>query len=89
IFSVMDEIFEVVSAFYNLSEKAGIDNQSFSAVIKIIGIGYIAEFCNSVCVDANCKTLGDKVLFASKIAIVLVALPAINQLLSLLMGLLQ
>lgn len=87
VFAVMDKLFDVAYSFYDLSEKAGVDKQSLDAVVKIVGIGYVGEFCNGICVDAGCKSVGDKVLFASKIAIVAVSLPIINDMMALLLGL--
>lgn len=75
-----DELFDLVYAFYNLSQEANIDSEAITCVIKVVGIGYLAEFTNNVCVDANCKSVGDKVLFASKIAILFCALPMVDKL---------
>lgn len=75
-----DELFDLVYAFYNISQEANIDNEAITCVIKVVGIGYLAEFTNNVCVDANCKSVGDKVLFASKIAILFCALPMVDKL---------
>lgn len=80
VFCVLDELFDVVYTFYSVADSTGVDSSCFSGVLKIVGIGYLGEFCNNVCVDANCKSVGDKVLFASKIAILAVALPFVNQL---------
>ena len=84
---LFDELFNVVQTFYNLSDKAQIDSGIFSIVIKVVGIGYLAEFTNNVCVDANCKSVGDKVILASKIAILLCALPIVESLFELLISL--
>lgn len=84
--SAVDNLFDVVYSFYELSEQSGVDKQSLSCVVKIIGIGYIAEFTNNICIDANCKSIGAKVLFASKIAIALTALPVLTRLFELLRG---
>ena len=75
-----DELFDLVYAFYNLSQEANIDSEAITCVIKVVGIGYLAEFTNNICVDANCKSVGDKVLFASKIAILFCALPMVDKL---------
>ena len=82
VFYVLDELFSLVYTFYSVADNTGVDASCFSAVLKIVGIGYLGEFCNNVCVDANCKSVGDKVLFASKIAILTVALPFVNQLIT-------
>lgn len=75
-----DELFDLVYTFYDFSKQANIDNEAITCVIKVVGIGYLAEFTNNICVDANCKSIGDKVLFASKIAILFCALPMVDKL---------
>ncbi len=85
---VCDKLFDVIYTFYNFSSEAGIDNQAITCVIKVVGIGYIAEFSNNLCVDAGCKSIGDKVLLASKISILFCALPIVQQLFALIQNLL-
>lgn len=75
-----DKLFELVYSFYNFSQQANIDVEAIECVIKVVGIGYLAEFTNNICVDANCKSIGDKVLLASKIAILFCALPMVDKL---------
>lgn len=75
-----DELFDLVYTFYNFSQQSNIDNEAVTCVIKVVGIGYLAEFTNNICVDANCKSIGDKVLLASKIAILFCALPMVDKL---------
>lgn len=81
-----DKLYDLVYTFYNFSQEANIDNEAISCVIKVVGIGYLAEFTNNVCVDANCKSIGDKVLFASKIAILFCALPMVDKLFGIIKG---
>ena len=75
-----DQLYEVVYTFYSFAEGASIDGEAISCVIKVVGIGYLAEFSNNLCVDANCKSIGDKVMLASKIAILFCALPVVEKL---------
>ena len=75
-----DELYEVVYTFYNFAEDASVDSEAISCVIKVVGIGYLAEFSNNLCVDANCKSIGDKVMLGSKIAILFCALPVVEKL---------
>ena len=83
---ICDQLFEVVYTLYNFAESSGIDNAAISCVVKVVGIGYIAEFANNVCVDANCKSVGDKVLLAAKVSILFCAMPVVRQLFSLIRG---
>ena len=77
IVSVINELFSLMYVFYDLATSTGIEEQSITSVIKVIGIGYLCEFANGVCVDADCKSIGEKVVFAGKIAIILTALPIV------------
>lgn len=83
---ICDKLFEVIYTFYNFSSEAGIDSEAITCVIKVVGIGYLAEFSNSLCVDAGCKSVGDKVLLASKISILFCALPIVEKLFGLIQG---
>lgn len=80
IIMVVDELYEVVLTFYNIAETSGIAGDIFLLVLKIIGIGYIAEFSSSLCTDSGCKSIGEKILFAGKVVIMLLALPVIKDL---------
>ena len=75
-----DKLFDLVYAFYNFADQANVDSEAISCVIKVVGIGYLAEFTNNICADANCKSIGDKVLLASKVAILFCALPMVEKL---------
>ena len=85
---VCQQLFDVVYSFYNLSSLAGVDSQAVTCIVKVVGIGYLGEFTNSICVDSNCKSIGEKVLLATKLAIVLCALPIVEGLFSTLFGVL-
>ena len=84
---ICDELYNVVYTFYNFADLANIDSEAISCVIKVVGIGYLAEFSNNVCIDANCKSVGDKVLLASKVAILFCALPIVEKLFGVIMNL--
>ena len=83
---ICDELFDVVYAMHSLGESAGVSSEAINCIIKVVGIGYLAEFTNNICVDFNCKSIGDKVLLAGKVAILSCALPIVNQLFKLLVG---
>lgn len=88
VLSVADELYELVLSFYNIAETSGISSGIFTLVLKIIGIGYLAEFASNICADSGCKGVGDKILFSAKVVIMMLALPVIKDLLSLITGLL-
>lgn len=78
LFMVADYIFDAVSVLSQLSEKAGVNNALLSSVLKIIGVGYITEFSAGICEDSGNKSIGDKIAFAGKIIILIVALPVLT-----------
>lgn len=88
ILSVLDGLFDVAYTFYNLAEKTGVDSDLFISVLKIVGIGYLTEFTAGVCNDAKAASIGDKVMFAGKICIALVALPLMVDLVKLVIAIL-
>ena len=75
---VADYLFDAVTVLKNLTEKSGIDSGLLSSVLKIIGIGYIAEFSAGVCEDAGNKNLADKLAFGGKVIILMVSLPVLT-----------
>lgn len=83
---VCDNLYQVMYSFYQLSETAGVDSVSLQCVVKVVGIGYLSEFANGIACDSDCKSIGDKILLAAKIAIAVCVLPVIEQLFDALKG---
>ena len=73
---------KVILSFQAIIDKTGVNSSLFSSLLKIIGIGYITEYSQSVCDDFECASIGKKVSFAGKIAIFLLALPIIENLIN-------
>ena len=73
---------KVILSFQAIIDKTGVNSSLFSTLLKIIGLGYITEYSQSVCVDLDCASIGKKVSFAGKIAIFLLALPIIENLIN-------
>lgn len=68
----------VISSFYNIFETTGVQISILKPLLKIIAIGYIAEFGANICADAGASSVADKILFAAKLIILLIALPIVN-----------
>ena len=75
-------IFEVFSGFVN---KTGIDGDLFLLLIKIIGLGYLIEFAVGICNDSGHQSIGDKVVLAGKIMILIISMPILTNLFNLIM----
>ena len=83
---ICDALYEVVRTLYDFADRANIDGEAIGCVIKVIGIGYLAEYSNNLCLDADCKSVGDKVLLAAKVAIIFCALPIVEKLFETIVG---
>jgi len=89
LFMFVDALEVVILNMNNIVNRTGIDSKVFSAILKIIGIGYLTEFAAGVCNDAGNSAMGQKVLLAGKVIILILALPIINSLIDVVAGLVQ
>ena len=71
---------QVISAFDKIVEKSGVDEDVFSAVLKIIGIGYLTEYSSSIATDAGCPSIAQKLQFGGKIVIFLTSISIVTSL---------
>lgn len=78
----------VISSFYQIFETTGVDTTLLTPLFKIIAIGYITEFGANICLDAGASSVADKVLFAGKLIILLVALPIVTTVIDMVVALL-
>lgn len=88
IIMTVESISTVVKYFYNIFEITNIDADLFLPLFKIIAIGYIAEFGANICIDSGHNSIADKILFSSKIIILIVSLPVVTNVVNLIMELL-
>lgn len=78
----------VINTVWAFAEKTGINNNLFSSILKIVGIGYLTEFASNLCIDAGNNSLSEKLLFAGKLCIFVLSIPIITNLFNLIIGLL-
>ncbi|MBR2969637.1 MAG: stage III sporulation protein AD [Clostridia bacterium] len=78
----------VIAGFHNIFIATKIDSSLLTPLMKIVAIGYIAEFGANICADAGAGSVADKVLFAAKIIILMISLPIINNVLNMVVDLL-
>ncbi len=79
---------DVFSSFYDIFTATGIEFELLAPLIKIIAIGYLAEFGSNICQDAGASSVADKILFSAKIIILLISLPIINSVIDAVVNLL-
>lgn len=80
VITMLSALRDVVIAFDGIVEKSGIDDAVFSAVLKIIGIGYLTEYSSSLASDAWCPSIAQKLQFGGKIVIFLMSISIVTSL---------
>ena len=85
----LDELSNILNYFSEIYEIVNFDYEYLSLIIKIIGVGYIAEFTADIAEDFGNKAISSKVILGGKIVICGMAIPVIKSLLSLLLSLLS
>ena len=76
----MQGVFSIISSIAN---QTGVDNALIKLLLNIVGVGYITEFGAGIIADFGAVSVADKVSVCGKIAIVLLALPIFEGLLTL------
>ena len=71
-----------------IASKTGTNKQVFGPIVKIIGIGYVAEFAASVCEDSGNKAMSNKIVLAAKIVILVLSMPVLSSLVDIIVGVL-
>lgn len=83
---VFDMIKDSLSVFEEIKNMSGVSDVLLRQLLKIIGIGYLAEFASSILNDFGSKSVADKIVFGGKAAIFVLALPIIKNLMELIVS---
>lgn len=78
-----------LSIFSEIAEVTGIDASLVKIILKMIGIGYLVEFSAGILSDFGQNSLADKLVFAGKILVLVLALPIVRSVLELVKQLLE
>lgn len=82
-----DYIVNAITVFSQIATKSGLNSEVFSSIIKIIGIGYIAEYATAISVDADCGTIAKKIQLGAKLTIFVMTIPIITGIIDVIEGL--
>lgn len=85
---LVEQLKVIIDYFLNIFSKTNLDYSMFITVLKVLGIAYLTEFANSICVDTGNASIGEKLILAGKIVIMCLALPIITNLLNIITELL-
>lgn len=83
LFITVNEVESYFSALSGIFADGGLNPQYFSVALKAVGIGYLTEFAADAALDSGQTSLSSRIAFAGRTAILILALPIINELLSL------
>lgn len=75
---IADMLKEVIDAFWQLTEKSGVDMRYFVIVIKVVGVAYITQFASEVLRDGGENATALKVELAGKVFILGLTLPILT-----------
>ena len=79
----VDEL-KVMSAFLNdMFERTGIKTEYLKAMVKVLGIAYLAQFAADLCRDAGESAVAGKVELAGRVMILAISLPILGAILEL------
>ena len=82
---VMDKLTGIIQLIQSISNKANINNQFITILIKITGIAFLSEFAVSICKDAGESAIATKIDIGSKVLIVSASIPIISSLLEVIL----
>ena len=85
--TMMGALRDVLLSFDELVRKSGVDDAVFSAVLKIIGVGYLTEYSASIAEDAGCASIARKLQFGGKVVISLRRISIVTALVDVVGGL--
>lgn len=74
---VLGKIGAIMDVIKDLASRSGISMVYLGAILKIVGIAYIAEFGAQICRDAGEGAVATKIEFAAKILIMVLAVPIV------------
>ena len=86
---IVDALQNTVQLFQEIAMVTGIDNSLIKTLLKIVGVGYVAEFASGILCDFGANAVADKVALAGKLTIILLSFPIFEGLLVLIKSFIQ
>lgn len=76
----------VMDSVKQLQSFISVDSSYIKALIKMIGITYVAEFASSLCQDAGYSSIGNQIEMFGKLSIIVLSMPILLVLIETLEG---
>ncbi len=74
---ILPSIGQVIDVFSQLAAKANLNTLYLNIILKIIAISYVAEFVGQICKDAGQGGIAIKIDVASKVLVMVMAVPVL------------
>ena len=85
---IVSGLTKIVSSINGIVTRTGLATELFASILKIVGIGYLCEIAASICQEAGAKAVADMVVLGGKIIIMVLAIPIIQALVDVVLGVL-
>ena len=84
----IDKLVGIISLLQSLANKASINTEFLTLLIKITGIAFLSEFAVSICKDAGEAAIASKMEIGAKLIIISMSIPIISSLLEIILKIL-
>ena len=78
---IMDKIDGIINLLTEISNKASINNNFLTILLKTTGIAFLTEFAVSICKDSGETAIANKIDLGGKVIIIGLSIPIITALL--------
>lgn len=85
---VVNGLTKIIGSINGIVAKTGLATELFASILKIVGIGYLCEIAASICQEAGAKSVADMVILGGKVLIMVLAIPIIQALVDVVLGVL-
>ena len=79
---------KIIGSINGIVVQTGLATELFASILKIVGIGYLCEIAASICQESGAKAVADMVILGGKIIIMVLAIPIIQALVDVVLGVL-
>ena len=80
-FSIVGKLQTIVQVITSIGEKIQIKSTYITALLKMLGVTYVAEFSSAICKDAGYQTIAQQIEIFSKLTILALSMPILLALL--------
>lgn len=80
-FHILGRVEVIITAIRDISEKIQMKSGYLQALLKMLGVAYVAEFASAICKDAGHQTIAGQIEIFSRLTILTLSMPVLQALL--------